>query len=117
MPYRAGFHPNKYFIAILLLAKYFLHLYSSEELSLLNVTKGHLVAYDPERDFLPMVLAHCDYSLKVGEGGEETVVKFNWKYLERQLVDRFIRGKPRITSLVSSLNFFLLSMLYRKGYK
>ncbi|XP_046861643.1 E3 ubiquitin-protein ligase RNF213-like [Xenia sp. Carnegie-2017] len=78
---------------------------NSEELLLLNVTKGHLVAYDPERDFLPMVLAHCDYSLKVGEGGEETVVKFNWKSLERQLVDRFIRGKPRITSLVELFVF------------
>ncbi|XP_046860854.1 E3 ubiquitin-protein ligase RNF213-like [Xenia sp. Carnegie-2017] len=78
---------------------------NSEELSLLNVIKGHLVAYDPERDFLPMVLAHCDYSLKVGEGGEKTVVKFNWKSLERQLVDRFIRGKPRITSLVELFVF------------
>ncbi|CAB4030623.1 Hypothetical predicted protein, partial [Paramuricea clavata] len=69
---------------------------SSPEIPLANITKAHLVGYDPEKDFLPMILAHCDYSLKVGEG---TMVEFNWKCLERQLVDRFIRGRPRLTSL------------------
>ena len=64
---------------------------------LANVTNAHLVAYDPDKDFLPMILANCDYSLRIGEG---TMVEFNWKCLERQLVDRFIRGKPRLTSLV-----------------
>jgi hypothetical protein len=57
------------------------------------------VAYDAEKDFLPMILAHCDYSLKVGE---ETTVEFNWKCLERQLVNRFIRGRSRLTSLVNT---------------
>ncbi|XP_046860857.1 E3 ubiquitin-protein ligase RNF213-like [Xenia sp. Carnegie-2017] len=55
-----------------------------------------------------MVLAHCDYSLKVceeTEETEETVVNFNWKSLERQLVDRFIREKPRITSSVQLFVF------------
>ncbi|XP_046861644.1 E3 ubiquitin-protein ligase rnf213-alpha-like [Xenia sp. Carnegie-2017] len=79
---------------------------NSEELSLSNVTKGHLVAYDTERDFLPMVLAHCDYSVKVAEETEETAVKFNWKSLERQLVDRFIRRKPRIAC---SFDLFVFS--------
>ena len=53
-----------------------------------------------------MVMAHCDYSVKVAEETEETAVKFNWKPLERQLVDRFIRGKPRIACSVSLLNLF-----------
>ena len=70
---------------------------SSPEIPLANVTKAHLVAYDPDKDFLPMILANCDYSLRIGEG---TMVEFNWKSLERQLVDRFIRGKSRLTSLV-----------------
>ncbi|CAB4005449.1 Hypothetical predicted protein [Paramuricea clavata] len=72
------------------------------EIPLANITKAHLVAYDPEKDFLPMILAHCDYSLKVGEG---TTVEFNWKCLERQLVDRFIRGRPRLISLVELFVF------------
>ena len=73
---------------------------SSPEIPLTNVTKAHLVAYDPDKDFLPMIFAHCDYSLKVGEG---TTIDFNWKCLERQVVDRFIRGRPRLVSLVNTL--------------
>ena len=78
---------------------YTLLVFSPQEIPLANVTKAHLVAYDPDKDFLPMILANCDYSLKIGEG---TLVEFNWKCLERQLVDRFIRGKPRLTSLVNT---------------
>ena len=73
-------------------------LISSPEIPLANITKAHLVAYDPDKDILPMILANCDYSLRIGEG---TMLEFNWKCLERQLVDRFIRGKPRLTSLVN----------------
>ena len=83
--------------------------YSSPEIPLANVTKAHLVAYDPEKDFLPMIFAHCDYSLKVGEG---TTIDFNWKCLERQVVDRFIRGRPRLVSLVNKL-FDIVNMLYQ----
>ncbi len=72
-------------------------------MSLANITKAHLVAYDPDKDFLPMIFAHCDYSLRVGEG---TLVQFNWKCLERQLVDRFIRGRPRLTCSVNTLIVF-----------
>ena len=71
---------------------------SSPEIPLANITKAHLVAYDSDKDILPMILANCDYSLRIGEG---TMLEFNWKCLERQLVDRFIRGKPRLTSLVN----------------
>ena len=83
--------------------KFLFYFDRSKEVPLANVTKAHLVAYDPDKDFLPMIFAHCDYSLKVGEG---TVVEFSWKSLERQLVDRFIRGRPRLASLVSSLYIF-----------
>ena len=77
---------------------------SSPEIPLANITKAHLVAYDPDKDILPMILANCDYSLRIGGG---TMLEFNWKCLERQLVDRFIRGKPRLPSLVK---FSLLLM-------
>ena len=74
--------------------------FSPSEIPLANVTKAHLVAYDPDKDFLPMIFAHCDYSLKFGEG---TTIDFNWKCLERQVVDRFIRGRPRLMSLVNTM--------------
>ena len=65
---------------------------------MVNITKAHLVAYDLEKDLQPMILAHCDYSLKVGQG---TIVEYNWMALERQLIDRFISGRNRITTMVN----------------
>ena len=55
------------------------------------VTMSHLIAYDTERDLLPLILAHCNYSLEVGQ---ETSVQYDWAALERQLIDRFLRGRP-----------------------
>ena len=59
--------------------------------SLSEVTLSHLIAYDPERDLLPLILAHCNYSLEVGK---ETLVQYDWAALERQLIDRLLRGRP-----------------------
>ena len=91
---------NHIVIILALIIDIILHFFSSPEIPLSNVSKAHLVAYDPDKDFLPMIFAHCDYSLKVGEG---TTIDFNWKCLERQVVDRFIRGRPRLTPLVNTL--------------
>ncbi|XP_027055365.1 E3 ubiquitin-protein ligase RNF213-like isoform X2 [Pocillopora damicornis] len=62
-------------------------------IQLQDVTRSHLISYDTERDLLPLVLAQCNYSLEVGRG---TLVQYNWEALERQLIDRFIRGRPLI---------------------
>lgn len=59
---------------------------------------SHLIAYDPERDLLPLILAHCNYSLEVGQ---ETLVHYDWAVLERQLIDRFLRGRPFVEFKVS----------------
>jgi len=56
-----------------------------------EVTMSQLIAYDPERDLLPLILAHCNYSLEVGQ---ETLVQYDWTALERQLTDRFLKGRP-----------------------
>ena len=58
-----------------------------------EVTKSQLIAYDVERDLMPLVYAHCDYSLAVGEG---TKISYNLQALERQIVDRFLVGRPNI---------------------
>ena len=62
-----------------------------ERISLSEVTMSQLIAYDPERDLLPLILAHCNYSLEVGQ---ETLVQYDWTALERQLTDRFLKGRP-----------------------
>ena len=58
-----------------------------------DVTMAHLVAFHPERDLVPMMLAHCDYSLEVGKG---TSVHYNWLALERHLIDRFVKRRPLV---------------------
>ena len=62
-------------------------------IQLQDVTTSQLIAYDTERDLLPLILAQCNYSLEVGRG---TLVQYNWDALERQLIDRFIRRKPLV---------------------
>ena len=62
-------------------------------MQLQDVTTSQLIAYDTDRDLLPLILAQCNYSLEVGRG---TLVQYNWDALERQLIDRFIRRKPLI---------------------
>ncbi|XP_020630788.1 E3 ubiquitin-protein ligase rnf213-alpha-like [Orbicella faveolata] len=62
-----------------------------DRVSSTSVTMSHLIAYDPEKDLLPLILAHCNYSLEVGQ---ETLVHYDWAALERQLIDRFLRGRP-----------------------
>ena len=59
--------------------------------SVSEVTLLHLITHDPERDLVPLILARCYYSLKVGK---ETLVHYDWVALERQLIDRLLRGRP-----------------------
>ncbi|XP_020616489.1 E3 ubiquitin-protein ligase RNF213-like [Orbicella faveolata] len=62
-------------------------------IQLQDVTSSNLISYHTERDLLPLILAQCNYSLEVGRG---TLVQYNWEALERQLIDRFIRGRPLV---------------------
>ena len=65
------------------------------------VTRAHLVAYDVKRDLMPLVLAHCDYSLSVGQG---TNITYNLASLERQIVNRFLHGKAHVEMKVITTN-------------
>ena len=70
----------------------FFFIYSPlERVSVSEVTLSQLIAYDPERDLLPLILSHCKYSLEVGK---ETLVHYDLAALERQLIDRLLRGRP-----------------------
>ena len=66
---------------------------STSIVSLSEVSASQLIAYDPEKDLLPVMLANCTYSLEVGR---ETQLKYNWETLEKQIIDRFIRGRPEV---------------------
>jgi hypothetical protein len=66
------------------------HQWEPQRVNIDHLTRDHLVAYDVQRDLLPVVLAHCDYSLSFGEG---TKITYNLPALERQIINRFIIGK------------------------
>ena len=68
------------------------------KIPLSEVSMSQLVAYDSEKDLLPVMLANCSYSLEVGK---ETQLQYNWETLEKQIIDRFIRGRPLVRFEVS----------------
>ncbi|XP_066518776.1 E3 ubiquitin-protein ligase rnf213-beta [Hoplias malabaricus] len=52
-----------------------------------------LAVCHPEKELLPLVLAHCNYTLVKGQ---QTATDYDLQAAERQLSRRFLSGKPRI---------------------
>uniref|UniRef100_A0A670HUU1 RING-type E3 ubiquitin transferase n=1 Tax=Podarcis muralis TaxID=64176 RepID=A0A670HUU1_PODMU len=59
-----------------------------------EVTDLHVIAYNVERDLIPLILSNCQYSMK--KGGE-ALQEFDLEKIEQQLASRFLQGKPLIT--------------------
>lgn len=59
-----------------------------------EVADVHVVSYEPERDLMPLVLSNCQYHV---EQGGETSQEFDLEKIQRQIVSRFLQGKPRLT--------------------
>ena len=81
--------------------------------SVSEVTLLHLITHDPERDLVPLILARCYYSLKVGK---ETLVHYDWVALERQLIDRLLRGRPFVQGRVEVLRTHHIAHEEEKGF-
>ncbi|XP_019133291.1 E3 ubiquitin-protein ligase rnf213-beta isoform X3 [Larimichthys crocea] len=58
-----------------------------------RISETQLTLCHPERELLPLVLAHCHYTLK--KGGE-TGSNYDLPGIQGQLIRRFLAGKPRI---------------------
>ncbi|KAL7825428.1 hypothetical protein AOLI_G00326350 [Acnodon oligacanthus] len=58
-----------------------------------NLKPSHVITCDLEEDFLPIAISNTGYV--VHEDGTETV-DYNFKTLEKQLINRFISEKPHI---------------------
>ncbi|XP_077981789.1 E3 ubiquitin-protein ligase RNF213-like [Glandiceps talaboti] len=67
----------------------------SEKINVTDVTLAHLIAYNPVDDLEPLVASHCDYSLEIG-AHKGTQQDYDFPALERQIITRFIQGKPLI---------------------
>lgn len=61
-----------------------------------RTSETQLVLCHPERELLPLVLAHCHYTLK--KGGE-TGSSYDLPAIQMQLVRRFLAGKPLIQAV------------------
>lgn len=70
--------------------------YSDYKVSLVSLCESQLALCHPERQFLPLVLANCHYTL---EKGQQTVSSYDYQAIERELGRRFFAGKPRIQSV------------------
>ena len=67
-----------------------------------DATINHLVAYDKDKDLLPLILSHRDYAMEAGQGTSHT---FNLAALQRQIEERFLRGRPKIVHKIEQLVF------------
>ena len=94
---------------------FYLNNSTTAEIPLSEVSVSQLVAYDSEKDLLPVMLANCSYSLEVGK---ETSSQYNWEALQKQIIDRFIRGRPTVEFQVtiSSIRGKKNSLSKRQNY-
>uniref|UniRef100_A0A3P9BTE1 Uncharacterized protein n=1 Tax=Maylandia zebra TaxID=106582 RepID=A0A3P9BTE1_9CICH len=66
-----------------------------------RISETQLTLCHPERELLPLVLAHCQYTLK--KGGE-TDSSYDLPIIQTQLARRFLAGKPLIKDTSRYLN-------------
>ncbi|MBN3307566.1 RN213 ligase, partial [Amia calva] len=71
---------------------------STYSVPLEGVSETQLAMCHPERELLPLVLAHCHYTLKKGQ---ETVTSYDMQGIQSQLARRFLMGKPLIQANTS----------------
>ena len=68
-------------------------LWQEHKVPITHIHGCHLLTY--EQQLPSLVLSHCHYSLAVGRGQD---ISYDLPALEKQLLDRFIHGKPLILS-------------------
>lgn len=59
-----------------------------------EVSDLHVISYEPERDLNSLILSCCQYSV---EQGAKALQDVDLDKLQRQLISRFLQGKPKLT--------------------
>ncbi|KAL8623378.1 hypothetical protein ACOMHN_065912 [Nucella lapillus] len=84
--------------------------YSSlPEVSVRMVTERHLLGCWPERDLLPLVMGHCNYSLVVGRAA---TLDYDYPALQQQMADSLLQCKARVQRSPQG-HFPVDTMVYR----
>uniref|UniRef100_A0A3Q3VZH2 Uncharacterized protein n=1 Tax=Mola mola TaxID=94237 RepID=A0A3Q3VZH2_MOLML len=78
-----------------------------------RIAETQLILCNPERELLPLVLAHCHYTLK--KGGE-TDSSYDLPGIQIQLARRFLAGKPLIQDTSRYLNRHLAVRTLLRSY-
>ena len=66
------------------------------ELDAVNIreaTPSQLFSYHHEKDLLPLIVSHCNYSLAVGE---VTTLKYDYMELDKLVHQNFIKGRCKL---------------------
>lgn len=75
----------------------FLYYFHSEySVPLESISDTQLTLCHPERELLPLVLAHCHYTLRKGKATDSS---YNLPGIQTQLARRFLSGKPLIEAV------------------
>ncbi|XP_022072402.1 E3 ubiquitin-protein ligase rnf213-alpha [Acanthochromis polyacanthus] len=67
---------------------------TSYKVSPADLTDLHVIRYELERDLMPLILSNTQYSI---ERGQETLHEYDLPKIQRQIISRFLLGKPLIT--------------------
>ncbi len=63
------------------------------EVPITHIHQCHVLDY--EHQIISVVISHCHYSLRMGEAH---TVKYDYRSLQKHILDKFIHGKPTILS-------------------
>ncbi|XP_077981890.1 E3 ubiquitin-protein ligase RNF213-like [Glandiceps talaboti] len=77
---------------------------TSDEVNPEDASVAHLVAYDTDKDLLPILIANCNYTLQVHKG-QELQAEYDLVSLQKQLEERFIHGRPYLQLTIQRLAF------------
>ena len=64
-----------------------------EPVSVNDMTSANLISFREEEDLLPLILANCNYSYSVGQS---VTMEYDFINLQKQIEERFIRGRARL---------------------
>ncbi|KAM9843458.1 E3 ubiquitin-protein ligase rnf213-alpha-like [Aulostomus maculatus] len=67
---------------------------TSYKVSPADLSDLHVIRYELEKDLMPLVLANTQYSI---EKGQETIHEYDLPKIQKQILSRFLLGKPLIT--------------------
>ncbi|XP_072042938.1 E3 ubiquitin-protein ligase rnf213-alpha-like [Amphiura filiformis] len=74
----------------------------SDPIPACDIAVSHLVTFDLDKDLLPLMLAHKDYAVQADHGTTQT---FNLMSLQRQIEERFVRGRPKLEEQTKRIVF------------